>query len=34
MRSRRITYSRSSDFRHRVNGIEHHEPASIDELPD
>ena len=33
MRSRRIAYSRSTDLRHRVNGIDHHEPAGIDELP-
>lgn len=33
MRSRRAAYERSSDFRHRVNGIEHHEPTSIEELP-
>jgi hypothetical protein len=33
MRSRRTAYPRSSGFRHRVNGVEHHEPSSIDELP-
>jgi hypothetical protein len=33
IRSRRAAYERSSDFRHRVNGIEHHEPTSIEELP-
>jgi hypothetical protein len=33
MRSRRNAYPRSSDFRHTVNGVEHHEPSSIDELP-
>lgn len=33
MRSRRTAYPRSSGFRHHVNGIEHHEPSSIDELP-
>jgi hypothetical protein len=33
MRSRRSAYPRSSDFRHTVNGIEHHEPSSLDELP-
>jgi hypothetical protein len=33
MRSRRAAYPRSSGFRHRLNGIEQHEPASIDELP-
>jgi hypothetical protein len=33
MRSRRAAYPRSSDFRHRVNGIDQHEPSSIDELP-
>jgi hypothetical protein len=33
MRSRRTAYPRSSGFRHHVNGIEHHEPATIDELP-
>ena len=33
MRSRRSAYPRSSEFRHAVNGIEHHEPSSLDELP-
>ncbi|MFC0432549.1 catalase family protein [Kutzneria buriramensis] len=33
MRSRRSAYPRSSEFRHTFNGIEQHEPASIDELP-
>jgi hypothetical protein len=33
MRSRRAAYPRSSGFRHHVNGIEQHEPSSIDELP-
>ncbi|MEJ3749609.1 hypothetical protein WEI85_40905 [Actinomycetes bacterium KLBMP 9797] len=33
MRSRRSAYPRSSDFRHSVNGIEQHEPSSIDDLP-
>jgi len=33
MRSRRVAYPRSSNFRHNVNGIEHHEPSGIDELP-
>jgi hypothetical protein len=33
MRSRRTAYPRSSDFRHHVNGIDHHEPSSIEELP-
>jgi hypothetical protein len=33
MRSRRTAYPSSSDFRHTVNGVEHHQPSSIDELP-
>ncbi len=33
MRSRRVAYPRSSDFRHTVNGVQEREPASIDELP-
>ena len=33
MRSRRVAYPRSSDFRHTVNGVREREPASIDELP-
>jgi hypothetical protein len=34
MRSRRAAYRSSSDLRHTVNGIGHHEPSNIDELPD
>jgi hypothetical protein len=33
MRSRRVAYPRSSDFRHTVNGVPEREPSSIDELP-
>ncbi|WHM35448.1 catalase family protein [Streptomyces sp. BPTC-684] len=33
MRSRRAAYPSSSDFRHRLNGIDPQEPASIKELP-
>ncbi|HEX6353354.1 catalase family protein [Actinophytocola sp.] len=33
MRSRRAAYAQSSGFRHGYNGVEQHEPASIDELP-
>jgi hypothetical protein len=33
MRSRRTAYPSSSEFRHRVNGVEQHEPSTIDELP-
>jgi len=33
MRSRRVVYERSSGFRHMVNGLQEHEPSSIDELP-
>jgi hypothetical protein len=33
MRSRRRAYPQSSGFRHGYNGVEKHEPASIDELP-
>jgi len=33
MRSRRVAYQRSSDFRHTVNGVREREPSSIDELP-
>jgi hypothetical protein len=33
MRSRRVAYRRSSDFRHKVNGVQEREPSSIDELP-
>jgi hypothetical protein len=33
MRSRRVAYPRSSDFRHTVNGVQEREPSSIDELP-
>jgi hypothetical protein len=33
MRSRRSAYPRSSEFRQTLNGIEHQEPSSIDELP-
>ncbi len=33
MRSRRVAYPRSSDFRHTVNGVREREPSSIDELP-
>jgi hypothetical protein len=33
MRSRRVAYARSSDFRHTVNGVQQREPSSIDELP-
>ena len=33
MRSRRVAYPRSSDFRHTVNGVQKREPSSIDELP-
>ncbi len=33
MRSRRVAYARSSDFRHTVNGVREREPSSIDELP-
>jgi hypothetical protein len=33
MRSRRVAYPRSSDFRHTVNGVQGREPSRIDELP-
>jgi hypothetical protein len=33
MRSRRSAYSHSSDFRHGVNGVEDHEPSTLDDLP-
>ncbi|MFH8624136.1 catalase family protein [Streptomyces vietnamensis] len=33
MRSRRAAYPASSDFRHRLNGIEPEEPSDIKELP-
>jgi len=33
MRARRVAYPRSSDTRHRVNGVPEREPSSIDELP-
>lgn len=33
MRSRRMAYAQSSGYRHGYNGVEQHEPASIDELP-
>jgi hypothetical protein len=33
MRSRRVAYPRSSDFRHTVNGVREREPSGIDELP-
>lgn len=33
MRSRRHACPRSSDFRHAFNGVGHHEPSTIDELP-
>ncbi|WP_448639735.1 catalase family protein [Geodermatophilus sp. URMC 63] len=33
MRSRRVLYARSSDFRHTVNGVREREPSSIGELP-
>ncbi len=33
MRSRRMAYAGSSNFRHTVNGVQQREPSSIDELP-
>ncbi|MFD0370162.1 hypothetical protein [Streptomyces sp. NPDC127114] len=33
MRSRRAAYPSSSDFRHRLNGVDPQEPASVKELP-
>jgi hypothetical protein len=33
MRSRRMAYAGSSDFRHTVNGVQVREPSSIEELP-
>jgi hypothetical protein len=33
MRSRRMAYAGSSNFRHTVNGVQKREPSSIDELP-
>ncbi|WP_448620901.1 catalase family protein [Geodermatophilus sp. URMC 65] len=33
MRSRRVAYAGSSDFRHTVNGVQKREPSSIEELP-
>jgi hypothetical protein len=33
MRSRRMAYAGSSNFRHTVNGVQVREPSSIDELP-
>ncbi|MFI6317150.1 hypothetical protein ACIBG8_06510 [Nonomuraea sp. NPDC050556] len=33
MRSRRYAYPSSSAYRHTVNGVAEHEPATIDELP-
>jgi hypothetical protein len=34
MRSRRAAYPSSSEFRHRLNGVELQEPSTIKELPD